>query len=393
MDLRKIAFSFSSLTYRPGIPVKRGLLYLSILLLGAALVTGGLMLRRQRQQDLAQVPTPAAAPWAVHTTAVARGRATAGFPALALVKGATEVGIASRLEGIILEMGPREGQTVEEGELLARIDTQELEDKLASLEAQRQAAVADAERKKRDARRAEDLFRDKGISESQVDEQRAAARAAQEQARSLEKQIAAEHTHMGYARITAPFAGVISARLADPGDLAAVGKPIYRLVSTAGGRLEVRLPAEVLTQVHPGTEVVLSQRGETLPLHTNRVFPNLDERSLGRLEVDVPKLPFGAAPGALLRARVITDAIDDALLVPADSLLPSQDPEHSHVLRLSTDRPPRIQTVPVAIRLRAAEGVAVQGDLKPGDRLVTAHETTLLRLRDGDAVRLEAVVR
>ena len=295
------------------------------------------MLRRQRQQDLAQVPAPATVPWAVHTTTVARGRATAGFPALALVKGANEAGIASRLDGIILEMGPREGQKVEQGELLARIDTRELEDKLASLEAQRQAAVTDAERKKRDAQRAEDLFRDKGISESQVDEQRAAARTAQEQARSLEKQIAAERTRLGYARITAPFTGVISARMTDPGDLATVGKPIYRLVAIGSGRLEVRLPSEVLTQVHPGTEVVLSRHDETLPLHADRIFPNLDERSLGRLEVDVPNLPFGALPGALLRARVITHAIDDALLVPADSLLPGQDPEHGRVLRLSTD--------------------------------------------------------
>lgn len=373
--------------------MKRFLIYLLALLVLTALVAGGLKLRHQRQQELAGVAAPTPAPWAVHTAIVARGRATAGFPALALVKGATEAGIASRLEGIILEMGPREGEKVEEGELLARIDTRELEDKLASLEAQRQAAVADAERKKRDAQRAEDLFRDKGISESQVDEQRAAARAAQEQARSLEKQIAAEHTHMGYARITAPFSGVISARMADPGDLAAVGKPIYRLVATGSGRLEVRLPAEVLAQVHPGTEVVLSQRGETLPLHADRVFPNLDERSLGRLEVDVPKLPFGAAPGALLRARVITDAVDNALLVPADSLLPSLDPKHSRVLRLSTDQPSRIQTVPVTIRLRAAEGVAVEGDLKPGDRLVTAHETSLLRLRDGDAVRVEGAAQ
>lgn len=369
--------------------MKKGLLYFSILLVIAALVTGGLMLRRQRQQDLAQVPTPPAVPWAVHTVAVARGRATAGFPALALVKGATEAGIASRLEGIILEMGPREGQTVEKGELLARIDTRELEDKLASLEARRQAAVADAERKKRDARRAEELFRDKGISESEVDQQRAAARAAREQANSLEKQIAAERTRMGYAHITAPFAGVISARLTDPGDLAAVGKLLFRLVATSSGRLEVRLPAEVLARVHPGTEVVLSQQGETLVLHADRVFPNLDERSLGRLEIDVPTLPFGAAPGALLRARVITDAIDNVLLVPIDTLLAADDPAQGRVLRLSGERPPRIQTVPVTIRLRAAEGVAVVGDLKPGDRLVSAHETTLQRLRDNDPVHIE----
>lgn len=369
--------------------MKNKLLYLLTLLVLIVLVAGGLKLRQQRQQELAQTAPPTIAPWAVGAVKVERGRATVGFPALALVKGANEVAVASQLGGIILEMGPREGQTVAKGDLLARIDTRELEDTLASLQAQRDGAVADAERKARDAQRAQDLLKSHTISQSQVDQERAAARSAEEQVRSLEKQVAAARTRIGYARISAPFEGVVSARFADPGDLATVGKALYRLVDTRSARLEVRLPAEVLARVHPGTEVMLEQGNEILNLKTDRVFPNLDERSLGRLETDVSELPFGEAPGALLRARVITTAMVDALLVPADSLLPSTDPEHSRVLRLTSEQPPRIQAVPVTIRLRAAEGVAVEGDLKPGDRLVSAHETTLLRLQDGDPVRVE----
>ena len=369
--------------------MKKILLYLIAILIIVVLVGGGLMLHRQRQQALSHAEPPAATPWAVRTATVTRARATRGFPALALVKGAREVGIAPRLGGIILEMGPREGQTVSAGEVLARIDTRELEDKLASLEAQRAAAAADAARKARDVQRSEELLKTKSIGESTVDQQRAAARAARDQVHSLDKQIAAERTRLDYARITAPFSGVIAARLADPGDLAAVGKPIYRLVATDSGRLEVRLPAEVLAKVRPGTEVVISQGKQVLSLHTDRVFPNLDERSLGRLEIDVPELPFGTVPGALLRARVITEARADALLVPADALVPSDDPGHGHVLRLSDEQPPRIQSVAVAIALHAAEGIAVEGNLTPGDRLVVAHETTLLRLRDGDPVRIE----
>jgi RND family efflux transporter MFP subunit len=369
--------------------MKNKLLYFLTLLVLIAVLAGGLELRQQRQQELAHVAPPTAAPWAVHIATVTRGRATRGFPALVLVKGANEVNISPRLGGGILEMGPREGQAVSEGELLARIDTRELEDKVASLQAQRQGAIADADRKARDAQRVEKLLKEKSVSESKVDQQRAEARTAREQARSLAKQIAAEETRLGYARIRAPFAGVISARQADPGDLAAVGKPIYRLVTTGSGRLEVRLPAEVLSQVRPGTEVVLSRGGNTLRLQADRVFPSLDERSLGRLEIDVSELPFGEVPGALLRARVITRSLDDALLVPPDALLPGDGPRHGRVLRLSAEQPPRVQIVPVTVHLHAAEGVAVEGDLQPGERLVSAHETTLLRLRDGDPVRIE----
>lgn len=373
--------------------MKNKLLYLLVLLVLIVLVAGGLKLRQQRQQELARFEPPTPASWALQAVTVERGRATVGFPALALVKGANEVTVAAQLGGVVLAMGPREGQAVAEGDLLARIDTRELEDTLASLQAQRDGAAADAERKARDAQRALDLLKSQTVSQSQVDQERAAARSAEEQVHSLEKQIAAARTRIGYARMTAPFDGVVSARLADPGDLATVGKSLYRLVDTRSARLEARLPAEVLARVRPGTEVVLEQGGETLSLRTHRVYPRLDERSLGRLEIDVPELPFGAVPGALLRARVITDAMDDALLVPADSLLPSTDPAYSRVLRLSSEHPPRIQVVPVTIRLRAAEGVAVEGGLNPGDRLVSAHETTLLRLHDGDPVRVEGAAQ
>lgn len=136
--------------------MRKRLLYVSIALLCATLVAGGLLLRQNRLQKLAFIAPPDPSAWSVHAAAVTRGRATQGFPALALVKGANEVIVAAQLSGILLEMGPREGQWVAEGESPARIDTRELEDTLASLQAQREGAVADAERKAKDAHRGRD---------------------------------------------------------------------------------------------------------------------------------------------------------------------------------------------------------------------------------------------
>ena len=371
--------------------MKKALIYLLVVAALAALITGGLLLRHQRQQQLADAAPPQPMPWSLRVAEVTRARATRGFPALALVRGANEVAISAQLSGILLEMTRREGQRVAEGGLLARIDPRELEDKLASLEAQRAGAEADAKRLERDAVRAAEVLRKHGISESEADRQRAAADSAREKVNSLNKDIAAERTRLGYATITAPFAGVISDRLADPGDLATLGKALYRLIGTDSSRLEVRLPAEVLEQVKIGSEVQFSHGGNTLTLTAARVFPSLDERSLGRLEVDVSGMPFDTVPGTLLRARVITAALDDALLVPADALLPSTDPGSgkpmAHVFKLSQAQPPTLTKVPVEILLKTRTGVAVAGELSPGDRVVVAHETQLRRLREGDTVR------
>jgi len=369
--------------------MKKPVRYSLVALIFFALVVAALALHRQRQHQLTVMAPPQILPWAVDTTVVATGRATQGFPALALVKGENDVAVSPRLGGIILEMGPREGERVDQGMVLARIDTRELDDKLASVQAQLAGARADAQRKARDAARVTELLQDKSISESQADQTQSAARSAQEQANSLEKQIAAERTRLGYAEIAAPFTGVISERLADPGDLAAVGKPLYRIVATSGGRIEVRLPASVLEQVKPGNEVVLEHHGQIVSLQAARVYPSLDERSLGRMEIDVDELPFNVAPGGLISARVITKAIDKALLAPADAVLSSSDDSQAWVYKLSPDQPPVVTRVPVRIRMRGAEGVALEGDLQSGDRLIVAHETLLRRLQDGDTVRIE----
>jgi len=365
--------------------MKKIILYLIAILIIGALILAGVKLRHQRQQELAALPAAQPAPWAVQTAPVRSGRATRGFPALALVKGVNEADVSPRLGGIILMMGPREGTRVKKGELLARIDTKELKDKLASLQAQLAGARADAERKDRDTKRALELLKQHSMSESLADQTQSDARAAREKVNSLIKQISAERTRLDYAVITAPFDGVISARLADPGDLATVGKPIYRLIATQGGRLEVRLPADVLERVRPGSEVLLEHNGETQRLRVARIFPSLDERSLGHLEIDVDRLPFHSAPGTLISARVITDALGDALLIPRDALIGGASPDQGWVLQVD----PKSQTVTrvaVKVRLRAHEGIAVSGDLHPGEQLVEGHETTLLKIQPGDRV-------
>lgn len=363
--------------------------FVVLMVIAILVIAGGVLLHRNRLQELEAVAAPGPAPWAVDTAIAKQGRATQGFPSLALVKGESDVAIAPRIGGIILEMAAREGERVDTGMVVARIDTREMQDKLASLEAQLAGAEADAQSKTRDARRATDLLKDKSISESQADQLQAAARSAQEHVTSLQKQIAAESTRMGYAEITAPFTGIISARLADPGDLAAVGNPIYRVVATSGGRIEVRLPAAVLEQVRPGNEVVLEHHAQSVHLAAARIYPSLDERSMGRMEIDVDALPFNIAPGGLISARVITKAIDDALLVPSDSVLASAGDLQAWVFVLGDEDPPKLRRVPVEVKMRAAEGVAIAGDVQAGERVVLAHESVLMQLRDGDSVRVE----
>lgn len=364
--------------------MRRAWLWLFVIALGTALAAGAIVLRQQRLAELAAQPTPARAPWALTTAAVARGTATRGFPALAVVTGAEEIAVTPQISGLILEMGPREGVAVAAGMLLARLDTSELDAGIAALEAQLAGARAEAARKRREAERQVNLLGRGSASASLVDQWRAEAQSADEQVRSLDRQVAAQRVRQGYAEIRAPFAGVISARMAEPGDLAVVGRPLYRLTATAQGRVMVRLPASVLEQIRPGTVMELHHAERSVRLAIARVYPSLDERALGRAEADTEGLLFRLASGSLVSARVELGRVDDALLVPSDALVAAVDEGASRVFVVAEGH---LRSVPLRVLLRGREGVAVSGDLAPGQPVVVAHETVLLRLRDGDWVR------
>lgn len=364
--------------------MRRVLLWGLVLVLAAGLGAGALVLRQHRLAELAAQPPPARPPWALTTAPVARGTATRGFPALAIVTGAEEVAVTPQISGLILEMGPREGVAVAAGALLARLDTSELDAGIAAQEAQLAGARAEAARKRREAERQVDLLGRGSASASVVDQWRAEAESAEEQVRSLDRQVAAQRVRRGYAEIRAPFAGVISARMAEPGDLAVVGRPLYRLTATDHGRVVVRLPASVLEQVRPGTVMALRHGERSAQLAIARVYPSLDERALGRAEADTEGLLFGLASGSLVSARVELARVDDALLVPRDALVAAVGEGASRVFVVTEDH---LRSVPVQVLLRGREGVAVSGDLTSGQPVVVAHETVLLRLRDGDPVR------
>jgi len=157
---------------------------------------------------------------------------------------------------------------------------------------------------------------------------------------------------------------------------------------SGAARIQVRLPQTVLEQVHPGTTLVLRHGDQTLRIPLNRVHPALDARALGAAEADLAERPFGLPSGSRLAARVVLEQQDDALRIPRRALLHGQRPGTGTVLKvLGSDGEDHLAAVPVTVALEARDAVAVDGALRAGDRVVVAHESTLMRLRDGDPVR------
>jgi len=358
------------------------------------LIVGAVMLRNARMSQVASAPAPVPIPWAVSTVAVTRGTVTRGFPALATVATAHDITISPQISGTILEMGPREGVSVKPGDLLARIDVRELDSQVEALKAQLNAAQAEAHRQANEAQRERQLLDEGGSSAAEVERWSTGQKAAEEEARALEEQIHAVEIRRGYGRITLPVEGIIAARLAEPGDVAMPGTPIYRITTTRGARVIVRLPLEVRQQVKTGCPLELQHGDEVLTVHVSRVRPSVDPAALGTVEADVAEAPFGLPSGARLSARVICRVEQDALIVPHDAVLQDTGGVTGRVFRVTGDAARhQIQIVPVTVSLVGREGIAVEGDLGPGNEVVVGHESLLIKLQDGDPVNATLMER
>jgi RND family efflux transporter MFP subunit len=363
--------------------------YLFALLILVALVAGGAMLHKKRAAEVAHIPEEPITPWALHVARVSDKPADSGFPALAMVSTREEVTIMARISGRILEMGPREGVRVKAGDLLVHIDTREVEDTINSLKAQYVAAQADAKRTSDEMVREKKLFRDGGSNESAVETRDTAFVTAKQKVMSIEHEINSLRVRKGYGRINVTADGIVAKRLAEPGDMAVPGRPLYKITESTGALARVELPQSILNEVHPGTPMVLYHNGEQINVPINRIFPTVDARALGIAEADLDKIPFDLPSGGRVACRIILKQVSDSIQVPYGSLLCGGDQQQCRLFKvLRQNNKDILKMVPVTVKLRGHDGIAVDGGLTADDRVIVAHESVLLQLKDGDPVTI-----
>ncbi len=354
---------------------------LIVILFAIATIT----LRKQRSQQVESLATMTDTPWALHSAKVKRSTLSREFLALATLHGSTEITLSSQISGTIEKMGPREGVMVHQGDLLVQISVAELKEQRAGLVAQLQAAKADVSRTQDEFQRQQNL-QQKGLTTEELFEaKKTAALAASKQVKQLQKQISALDVRIGYGRITAPQTSMVAARLAEPGDTALPGKTLYQLTVDSAARLQVKLPQQILDQVHQGTLVILEYGTKQQSITLSRIFPALDPHALGTAEADLDHMPFALPSGARIPARVVLESVSNALSVPQQAVI--QTAQNGFVFKVVPNKQAHVQRLPVKIVLNTHQGIAVESpELKEGDQVIVAHDSVLLQLSDQDPV-------
>lgn len=157
--------------------------------------------------------------------------------------------VEAKVSGRVLEYSATPGTAVKAGEQLARLDVQEIQAKVDQARAQLDQAQRDFDRQKQ-------LIASNATTRQDFD-------AAEARVKIGAAALSEAETMLGYARVTAPFDGVVTRKLADVGDLAMPGKPLLEIEAPTSLRFEADLPEAILDRV---------KLGDRLPVRLNRVI-------------------------------------------------------------------------------------------------------------------------
>ncbi len=320
-------------------------------------------------------PSERPAPVAAQVAVAELHALPAGPEATGTVEPWARATLATRLMGRIERFSVREGDVVRRGQLLVELDKRDLDAAVRTAEAAVQMAEAQLTNAKAHHERILDLRSRGSVTVKNAEDALAGFRVAEAGLAQAKAAQAAAEVQREYAEIRAPFAGVVSRKLAERGDLANPGMPVLVIEDLARVKLNYRVAESQVVGLAAGQEatVLIEVLGLERPATIDRVLPAGDPASR-TYEV---RLVLANADGALrsgmfARAR-FGAASAEQLAVPQSSLV--ERGQLSGLFVVGDDGVARLRWV--RLGEPAGELVAVLSGLERGERYVSAPPAAL----------------
>lgn len=332
-------------------------------------------------------PEPApvhAVPVLVVHPAGSDGQALGAYPGE--VRAREEAALSFRVGGKLLRREVDAGQRVKKGQLLAELDVADLSLQARAAQAQFAAAEADLVRARDEQKRYVALAAQQLVSQSALDAQTAALKAAQGQADAARSNLDVARNQAGYAQLRAPEDGSIASREAEAGQVVAAGQTIYTLAADGSREVAIALPESAIRDFSVGQAVEVelwNQPGKHLPGNIREIAAAADPQA--RTYATRVSLAADALEAVELgqSARVyISHGKSGALSVPLGAVQMGKQPQQASVWVVNP-ADGKLQARAVTLGAYGAESVPVLQGLKPDDWVVAAGGHLL---RDGQPV-------
>jgi len=297
--------------------------------------------------------------------------------------------IYARTSGYLVRWYKDIGSRVAKGELLAKIDTPEVDQELNQARAARQQVVAAMELAKITADRWQYLLKNNAVSVQEADQQTSAYKQAQANLAAADANVRRLEQLEGFKDVYAPFAGVLTRRTVDPGALinagAAAGRELFNIARVDPLRVFSSVPQAYAPYIRIGAQTTVTLQefpGRKFIGSIARTAEAIDPATRTLLtEVEVPNQDGRLLPGSFGEVRFQIGADVDKLTIPVNALLFRA--EGSRVAVVGADG--KVALRPISIGRDYGTTLEVLSGLAPTDQIVVNPADSL---EDGQKVNV-----
>jgi RND family efflux transporter MFP subunit len=274
------------------------------------------------------------------------------------------------------------GQTVKKGDLLAQIDTTAIEiekrEQLASIDSAKARLTfleSEVERKTQLANRnlSAKTDRDETISQRQV---------AQGDLTVAEARLSQIQQKLKFAKLRAPFNGLVAERLSNQGEFVSSGTAIIRLVETDNLEASLYAPITSYQFLQQAQRLAVSSALGKGTAPIKALVPAANERS-HLMQVRLDMSAFNWPVGLAIKVAVANGKSQHVIAVPRDALVLRR--EGTSVVRINSEN--KAEHIPVKLGVAAGELIEIIGAVNVGDKIVVRGAENL---RPGQAVQIKA---
>lgn len=279
------------------------------------------------------------------------------------------VDLRIEISGLVEDINFDEGKRVNAGQVLLRVNDNELQAQLAQARTRKSLT-------EENERRAKLLLEKEAISQEEYDVALAEYRTTEAQIQLVEAQIAK-------TVLRAPFSGIIGLRKISKGGFATPTSEIAQLVNTSQLKVDFSVPEKYASKVKTNTTVHIVMEGDSAT-HEARIYavePMLEAstRTL-RVRALVDNKDQKLIPGLFVNVIFPLETLRDAILIPAEALIPVQNGKTVFVMKEGTAR-----EIQVEAGVRTNDRVLITQGLFIGDTVLTSG---VMSLRDGASVKV-----
>lgn len=250
------------------------------------------------------------------------------------IQGARETAIYPRATGYVRRWRVDMGAHVRAGDVLAEVETPELDQELDQARAAQAQAESNLALAKTTLDRWTELVKEDAATRQEFDEKQAAYAAAQANVRAARANVDRLSALKRFADVVAPFSGVVTARNVEVGMLVSASatagaRPLYTLAQTDTMRMLVNVPQSSASEVAVGTPVEITAQeltGGTVKGTVARTAEAIDPASRTLLtEIRIPNAGRSLLPGMYAQAKLHVRRGVPTIVIPATTLVLTTD--------------------------------------------------------------------